>query len=39
MGLKLPSTHVNMDDIRNKYHAAEQGQSINANGKTEKKSE
>ncbi|MEY3786659.1 MAG: hypothetical protein RIQ94_1587 [Pseudomonadota bacterium] len=38
MGLKLPSTHVNMDDIRNKYHAAEQGQSINANGKTEKKS-
>ena len=38
MGLKLPSTHVNIDDIRNKYHAAEQGQSINANGKTEKKS-
>jgi len=38
MGLKLPSTHVNMDDIRNKYHAAEQGQYINANGKTERKS-
>jgi len=24
MGLKLPPTHVNMSDIRGKYHAAEQ---------------
>ncbi len=26
MGLKLPPTHVNMDEIRNKYHDAEQKQ-------------
>ena len=30
MGLKLPPTHVNMDEIRNKYHEAEQKQKKNA---------
>lgn len=34
MGLKLPPTHVNLDDIRNKYHAAEQGGVINAKSKS-----
>ena len=27
MGLKLPPTHVDMDEIRNKYHVAEQKQA------------
>lgn len=35
MGLKLPPTHVNMEEIRNKYHAAEQEQ-VKRNGKDEK---
>jgi hypothetical protein len=26
MGLKLPPTHVDMEEIRNKYHIAEQEQ-------------
>ena len=30
MGLKLPPTHVNMEEIRNKYHEAEQKQKKNA---------
>ena len=32
MGLKLPPAHVNMEEIRNKYHAAEQEQA-KKNGK------
>jgi PPK2 family polyphosphate:nucleotide phosphotransferase len=35
MGLKLPPTHVNMEEIRNKYHAAEQKQK-KQNGKEDK---
>jgi PPK2 family polyphosphate:nucleotide phosphotransferase len=37
MGLKLPSTHVDMEQIRNKYHAAEQEQ-VKQNGKNNKES-
>ena len=37
MGLKLPPTHVDMEQIRNKYHAAEQEQ-LKKNGKKDKES-
>ena len=37
MGLKLPPTHVDMEQIRNKYHAAEQEQ-LKENGKNDKES-
>jgi len=33
MGLKLPPAHVNMQDIRNKYHAAEEKQTGKTSGK------
>ena len=33
MGLKLPPTHVDMEAIRNKYHAAEQEQTGKKSGK------
>ena len=32
MGLKLPSTHVDMEAIRSKYHAAEQEQVSKGSG-------
>ena len=38
MGLKLPPTHVNLEEIRNKYHIAEQKQVGNSTGKNDKKS-
>ena len=38
MGLKLPPTHVNMDEIRNKYHDAEQKQKKQV-GKVDKASQ
>ncbi len=37
MGLKLPPTHVNLEDIRNKYHAAEQKQGSKKSGKNSQK--
>ncbi len=41
MGLKLPPTHVNMDEIRNKYHEAEQKQKkqVKKIGKVDKASQ
>ena len=33
MGLKLPPAHVDMEEIRNKYHIAEQEQA-KRNGRT-----
>jgi PPK2 family polyphosphate:nucleotide phosphotransferase len=38
MGLKLPSTHVNMEEIRNKFHIAEQKQAGKGSSQIDKDS-